>query len=94
MEMTPTIITQNDEECNDQMANPPEQAAHLTQIYILTLWRESEGAPWRAALRPAGSAERLGFADLEQLAIFLLCLADGRTPPDGAEGAGASQGGR
>ena len=83
------IIAQNDEECNDHMPNRAEQASHLTQIYILTLWRESAGAPWRAALRPAGSAERIGFANLEQLAIFLLCLADGRTPPDRVEGASA-----
>jgi hypothetical protein len=94
MEMTPTIIAQNDEECNDQMANRAEHASPLTQIYILSLWRESEGTPWRAALRPAGSTERLGFADLEQLAIFLLCLADGRAPPDRADGAGTAQGDR
>ncbi len=84
MEMTPTIIAQNVEECNDYMANPPEHASPLTQIYVLSLWRESAGAPWRAALRPAGSAERIGFASLELLAIFLLCLADGRAGPAGA----------
>jgi hypothetical protein len=31
----------------------------------------------------------MGFADLEQLAAFLLRLADGRTPPDRVEGATA-----
>lgn len=67
------------------MANRAEHASPLTQIYVLSLWREREGAPWRAALRPAGSAERIGFADLEQLAAFLLRLADGRAPPDRAD---------
>ena len=47
------------------------------QVYLLSLWREALGAPWRAALRLAGSEERMGFADLEALALFLLRL-DGR----------------
>jgi hypothetical protein len=45
-------------------------ASHCT--YLLTVWREGGGAVWRAALRPAGGGERMGFADLEQLAAFLL----------------------
>lgn len=47
------------------------------QVYLLTLWREAPGAPWRAALRPSGDQERIGFADLEALALFLLRLDDG-----------------
>ncbi len=34
------------------------------QVYLLTLWREAADAPWRAALRHAGTQERIGFADL------------------------------
>ena len=46
------------------------------QVYLLSLWRETADAPWRAALRLAGSQERIGFADLEALALFLLSLDD------------------
>jgi hypothetical protein len=46
------------------------------QIYLLSLWREAPDARWRAALRPAGGAERMGFADIEALAQFLLRLND------------------
>ena len=53
------------------------------QVYLLSLWRETADAPWRAALRRAGSQERVGFADLEALALFLLRLDDGQTQPQG-----------
>jgi hypothetical protein len=33
-----------------------------------------------AALRPAGSQEPIGFANLEMLVLFLLRLDDNRTP--------------
>ena len=51
------------------------------QTYLLSLWREAPDAPWRAALRRAGSDERLGFADLEALALFLLRLDTGGERP-------------
>jgi hypothetical protein len=54
----------------------PDPACH--QVYLLTLWRETVDAPWRAALRQAGAQERIGFADLESLALFLLRLNDSR----------------
>lgn len=54
-------------------------ASHCT--YLLTVWREGGGAVWRAALRPAGGGERMGFADLEQLAAFLLRLPDQSDAP-------------
>jgi hypothetical protein len=57
----------------------------LTLVFVLRLWRERPGAPWRAALRGADWAAPIGFADLEQLAAFLLRLADGRTPPGDAK---------
>ena len=53
------------------------------QVYVLTLWRETTDAPWRAALRRAASQERVGFADLEALALFLLRLNETRAWPQG-----------
>ena len=44
------------------------------RLYLLNLWREAPGTPWRASLRQDGDAERIGFADLEALALFLLGL--------------------
>jgi hypothetical protein len=61
----------------------PEQP--LSQLYVLRVWREAEGALWQAMLRPADGGPRLGFANLEQLAIFLLCLADRPAPAIPAE---------
>ena len=45
-----------------------------TRTFLLTLWREWEDGPWRAALRTADGGVRLGFGDLGQLAEFLLSL--------------------
>ena len=59
-----------------------ESACH--QVYLLSLWRETANAPWRAALRQSGTSERIGFADLEALALFLLRLNDGRAQPHGS----------
>lgn len=56
----------------------PEQL--LSQLYVLRLWREAESAPWQAMLRPADGGPRIGFANLEQLANFLLRLADSPAP--------------
>jgi hypothetical protein len=61
------------------MPSLPDSAGR--QTYLLSLWRETQGAPWRAALRPAGSAERIGFADLEALALFLLRLDESGEHP-------------
>ena len=57
-----------------------------SHTFALTLWRERDQGPWRAALRPSGGGARLGFASLEQLAAFLMRLADQRAPPDSADG--------
>ena len=54
------------------MPSIPDSATR--QTYLLSLWRETPGTPWRAALRRAGSTERIGFADLEMLALFLMRL--------------------
>jgi hypothetical protein len=57
---------------------PPSDRADLprSHTFVLTLWRERQDGPWRAALRLADGGVRVGFADLEQLAAFLLSLAD------------------
>jgi hypothetical protein len=68
------------------MADRDEPHELLSQLYVLRLWREVAGAPWRAMLRPADGGPRLGFADLEQLAIFLLRHADRPAPPVRLEG--------
>jgi hypothetical protein len=39
--------------------------------YVLRIWREHGAAPWRAALRSAESGDLLGFADLDELLLFL-----------------------
>ena len=64
------------------MASPPDSAAPCRQVYVLTLWRATGATPWRAALRPAGSEERIGFADLEALALFLLRLDESEAPAE------------
>ena len=67
------------------MADRHEPEQPLSQLCVLRLWREAEGAPWQAMLRRAGGGPRIGFADLEQLAIFLLRLAERPAPAIRAE---------
>jgi hypothetical protein len=52
----------------------PEQRAEgrCSQVYLLRLWREATGAPWRLSLREASHGEAIGFTDLDDLVIFLL----------------------
>ncbi len=52
----------------------PEQRAdgRCSQLYLLRLWREATGAPWRLSLREASGGEAIGFADLDDLVVFLL----------------------
>jgi hypothetical protein len=52
-----------------------------TRLFVLRLWRETTESPWRAALRPAGGAAPQGFADLVQLAAYLLALDDAHELP-------------
>lgn len=58
-----------------QRQNEPRRHA-----FLLTLWQEQPDGPWRASLRPAGGAERHGFAAIEHLAAYLLRL----TAPEAA----------
>lgn len=52
----------------------PEQSAdgRRSQLYLLRLWCEEARAPWRLSLRPANGGEAIGFADLDDLVVFLL----------------------
>lgn len=70
-------------------------AEQMARLYLLRLWREAAGAPWRAALIPAGGAAPRGFADLGRLAAYLLELAEEGGPLPLAEDAqGAERGDR
>lgn len=44
------------------------------QAYVLRIWREHAHAPWRASLQLTSGGERAGFADIEELAAYLLRL--------------------
>ena len=72
------------------MRPPPDHHASSRRVYVLTLWQETDGSPWRAALRAAGQPERIGFADLEALAHFLLRL-DEDCPTNNATGGAATR---
>lgn len=63
------------------MPTPEPSGQTQSRLFLLTLWREDGPSPWRAALRPADGGPRMGFADLEQLAAYLLRLADMPDPP-------------
>lgn len=39
--------------------------------YLVRLWRENEEIPWRASAQSARTGEKVFFADLESLFIFL-----------------------
>jgi hypothetical protein len=58
----------------------PEQSAdgRCSQVYLLRLWREAAGAPWRLSLREASGGQAIGFADLDNLVIFLLRVMEGK----------------
>ncbi len=39
--------------------------------YLLRIWREEEGMPWRATLQNPHTGEQEGFASVEQLINFI-----------------------
>jgi hypothetical protein len=39
--------------------------------YLLRIWREEEGMPWRATLQNPHTGEQEGFATVEQLITFI-----------------------
>lgn len=49
--------------------------------FILRLWQEQPGRPWRALLQNIQTGEVMHFARLEALALFLCEPADGRPAP-------------
>lgn len=67
-----------------EVAGAADGAAQLSRLYVLRLWREAVGAPWRAALLPTGGAAPQGFAGLGQLAAYLRELAGEDGPPGAA----------
>jgi hypothetical protein len=50
------------------------------RAYLLRLWQEAEGTPWRASLLVAETGARRAFGSLENLFVFLQTL----TRPDAA----------
>jgi hypothetical protein len=50
--------------------------------YLVRLWREGEGAPWRAMVEDPHSGERRGFGDLQSLFAFLEARTGGDTPSE------------
>ncbi len=65
-----------------QSPDPNQEAQIDYHAGLLRLWREGAGGAWRVSLQPIGSAQRLGFADLEQLFAYLRHLI-GDTPDGG-----------
>lgn len=49
------------------------------RAFLLRLWREGEGLPWRATLEDPHTGERFNFATLERLFEFLTATG---APPD------------
>lgn len=59
--------------CEAQNLTSCDQTAPHYYSYLLRLWssREGHAAVWHASLEDSHSAERIGFADLEALFLFL-----------------------
>jgi hypothetical protein len=54
----------------------------MYQAYLLRLWRDHAGAPWRATLIDAARTnQQRHFASLDALLAFLMAQADPATPP-------------
>lgn len=63
--------------------DPPEPSGGRASPYaafILRLWREEGHGRWHASLQAAGSAQRLGFPDVEHLVAYLMRLTAERDP--------------
>ncbi|MFO7166572.1 MAG: hypothetical protein DIU80_000945 [Chloroflexota bacterium] len=58
----------------------PDQPQRYT--FLLSLWRESATAPWRATLRAADDEARKGFATIEHLVAFLREVTAEHSPPE------------
>jgi hypothetical protein len=66
--------------------NPNEDARLpiIYQSYLLRLWK-AEQTGWRASLEDARTGERIGFANLEQLFVFLMERVADDTRPSGIQ---------
>jgi hypothetical protein len=51
--------------------------------YLVRVWQDSPHTPWRASAQSVQSGEKLLFADIEQLFVFLRtqCYPEGHQPP-------------
>ena len=50
------------------------------QAYVLRLWKEGAGRPWRASLETVNGETRYNFADVERLIRFLQTATE--SPPE------------
>ena len=58
----------------------------IRQSYLLCLWRDHPGAPWRATvMRVARPSERRHFASVDALLAFLIAQTDPVTWPTPAQ---------
>ena len=60
------------------------EAPSTSQSYLLRLWQASEAGArlWRASLTNVQTGERIGFADLDSLLVFLKEQTGGDARPD------------
>ena len=74
--------------CRAPAGAPPPEPPSRYQAYLLRLWRDGPGAPWRASLEPPGGAAPVRFGTVAALFAFLRDqLADPDPPPDPAPAA-------
>jgi hypothetical protein len=50
--------------------------------YLLRLWRDGDGAPWRASLENTSTGEAKPFAEIRMLTAYLEHIT-GEAPPEG-----------
>jgi hypothetical protein len=56
---------------NDKNQSLPTVHARRYLSYLVRLWQETPGAPWRASTQNVTTDEHQGFANLESLFAFL-----------------------
>jgi hypothetical protein len=52
------------------LESKPKRHAHY-HSYLVRIWRDGNGTPWRASLQDAATGERRGFPDLPSLFAYL-----------------------
>jgi hypothetical protein len=63
----------------------PTARARRYLSYLVRLWQEIPGAPWRASAQDVATDERHGFANLESLFVFLREQTERTTQADKGE---------